>query len=690
MAKPTKSSQKKNAVNILRNSVILSAIDRFSQKIYTWLKAGMFGTIFSAYSDTAAASPEEGRITRYIVTPMRRIVSRRVDECCAVNLIRRLIDYLLRCRLRVYGTFVLTFGIYAVATFVLTLLGSFGTPSVANILVALCCVGASIPLLLSNLTLSEAMLNSSLAIRIASVLGIRRESLRAEGATGRSNLAFIAGMLLGLLTLFVPTLYVAGAGIGIFVAYRIFATPELGVVALFYAMPFLPTMLLLVLVCYTGICYGAKLLLGKREFHLFPADAAALAFAVCLAFAGVFSFSTGSRKPALVLICFLLGYILTVSLIRTREWLKQCTWAAVTSASFVAIYGIYQYFFGSLDADTWLDSSMFEDIAGRVVSTLENPNMLAEYLILLFPLAAALFITKGSASQKGFSLCACALCGLCIILTWSRGAWLGLIFAGVIFLLIWNHRTMYLVFAAVAAIPFLPLVLPSSIVSRFTSIGNLADTSTSYRVNIWRGAMHMLEDYWSCGIGIGESAWDTVYPRYSLAAIEAAPHSHNLFLQITVECGIIGLLLFLAFILLLIRYNFTFYRRLEDMRQTIAASIRPEGEALSGQNSARKLKAATHARITKLRMEAAAPLCGIFAVLVQSFTDYTWYNYRVYLMFWLVAGLSAAYVRCGQADLTRLHNKMNYTPVGKTEADLDLPIHIPAARKSIKGDSRHA
>ena len=690
MAKPTQSLNHKKAKSVLGSSVILSAIDRFSKKIYTWLKTGLFGTVFSAYSDTPSSSRGEGRITRYIITPIRRMVSRRVDECCAVNLVRRLIDYLLRCRLRVYGTFLLTFGIYAAATFVWSLLGDAGNASLPDVLVALCCMAASIPLLLSNVTLSEAMLNSTLAIRIASLLGIRREALRAEGETGRSNLAFIAGMLLGLLTLFVPAFYIAIALLAAILAYRVFATPELGVLALFFTMPFLPTMLLVVLVSYTTLCYGAKLLLGKREFHLLPVDGAARSFAVCLAFAGLFSFSEGSRKPALVLICFLLGYILTVSLIRTREWLKRCTWAAVSAASLVSVYGIYQYFFGSLDADTWLDSSMFEDISARVVSTLENPNMLAEYLILLFPIAAALFITKGSAAQKGCSLCACALCGVCIILTWSRGAWLGLLFAGVIFLLIWNHRAMYLLFAGVAAIPFLPLVLPSSIISRFTSIGNLADTSTSYRVNIWRGTMRMLQDYWSCGIGIGETAWDTVYPRYSLAAIEGAPHAHNLYLQITVECGIVGLLLFLAFIVLLMRYHFTFYRRLEDMRQEIAASIQPGGLTLTGQDSARKLESAALSRITKLRMEAAAPLCGILAVLVQSFTDYTWYNYRVYLMFWLVAGLSAAYIRSGQADLIRLREQVNYSPVGKTGANLDLALCAPEASKSNKGDSHHA
>ena len=170
MAKPTNASNRKKATGVLRSSVILSTIDRFSKKIYTWLKTGLFGTAFSAYSDTPSTSRGEGRVHRYLITPMRRLVSRRLDECCAVNLVRRLTDYLLRCRLRVYGTFLLTFGIYATATFLLTLLGDAGTPSLSHVLVALCCMGAAVPLLLSEQTLSEAMLNSVLGMRLATLL----------------------------------------------------------------------------------------------------------------------------------------------------------------------------------------------------------------------------------------------------------------------------------------------------------------------------------------------------------------------------------------------------------------------------------------------------------------------------------------------------------------------------------------
>ncbi|MBQ2727460.1 MAG: hypothetical protein IJF78_17305, partial [Clostridia bacterium] len=57
--------------------------------------------------------------------------------------------------------------------------------------------------------------------------------------------------------------------------------------------------------------------------------------------------------------------------------------------------------------------------------------------------------------------------------------------------------------------------------------------------------------------------------------------------------------------------------------------------------------------ITQLRIMAAGPLCGIAGVLVQGLTDYAWYNYRVYLMFWLMCGLASAFIRSGRNMLDR-------------------------------------
>lgn len=90
---------------------------------------------------------------------------------------------------------------------------------------------------------------------------------------------------------------------------------------------------------------------------------------------------------------------------------------------------------------------------------------------------------------------------VCMILTFSRGAWLGLLFAGLVFVLLLNPRLLLLAPFVMVALYF---VLPDTVISRFTSIGNLTDNSTSYRVYIWIGVLAMLKDYWLCGIGPGD------------------------------------------------------------------------------------------------------------------------------------------------------------------------------------------
>ena len=41
-------------------------------------------------------------------------------------------------------------------------------------------------------------------------------------------------------------------------------------------------------------------------------------------------------------------------------------------------------------------------------------------------------------------------------------------------------------------------------------------------------------------------------------------------------------------------------------------------------------------------MLSAAGMCGIMSMLIQGFTDYVWYNYRIFLMFWMVIGFTVA------------------------------------------------
>jgi len=213
--------------------------------------------------------------------------------------------------------------------------------------------------------------------------------------------------------------------------------------------------------------------------------------------------------------------------------------------------------------------------------------------------------------MRVFYFCCCGIMCVCMLLTLSRGAWLGLLFAGFVFVLFLQPRLLLLTPLLLVVLYF---VLPDAVINRFASIGNLGDSSTSYRVYIWMGTLAMLKDYWMCGIGPGDAAFNLVYPKYSYSGI-VAPHAHNLFLQIVCDAGVVALV---VFVLLLFHY----------FRDLCAAFCR-EKDLFS-------------------RLYQTAAVSGIAGFLVQAMTDYSFYNYRVLLLFWAWLALGALLARRGQ------------------------------------------
>ena len=645
-------------VRLVRASIILTALDRFCAYIYHLIKTGFFGYIFSGYPGEMKAPLfsriRTSKIARHSAE-VRYGLCRRLETSVIINGFVFFLRYLLGCRLKIYGTFFASFGVYTAFTAFLYSMFSGETSSIAahpDILPALVMLFASIPLVMSKRTLSQALLESLIGRVLLRVTGFAPEDVaETRGEGGHLTTALLLGGICGAMTYAVSPLWILLGMAALLWLYLVLIRPELGVLTLFFAMPLFPTMLLGAVTAYTFLCYCIKLFRGKRILRIEPIDITAIAFGVLLFFGGTVSLSEQSLKPALLMVCFLLGYFLTVGLITTRAWLVRCSVACVLSATLVSLYGIFLYFGGGgYSSSAWLDSEMFSGIAGRAVATLENPNMLGEYLILILPIAVGMLIGRGEGLRRIPAFFCIGIMGICLILTWSRGAWLGLIFAALLFLFMWHRRSVWLVLAGIAALPILPAILPASIVSRFTSIGNMGDSSTSYRVYIWRATINMIEDNLATGIGIGEGAWDRLYPLYSYLGVEAAPHSHNLYLQIWLEIGIVGLLMFLAFLFLLYQSGLTLFSRLAGDSELVTPDL---SGSMIRQNLSEGLSVSEEMRRSKvqLRLSTAAPLCGIFAVLVQGMTDYAWYNYRLYLMFWLICGLASAYARSGNRQI---------------------------------------
>ena len=391
----------------------------------------------------------------------------------------------------------------------------------------------------------------------------------------------------------------------------IFAKPMIWLSITVFAVPFVSTMMSLLLLICTALSLFLKVAINKNfKLKYFKTNAWVLMFALVIGICAVTSISLEeSRNIALLMIAFVLSYFVVINTIENEKQFKFILYIFSIAAVITAFYGLYQYMFGDLYSQAWLDKEMFEDIKMRVYSTFENPNVYGEYLILAIPIIAGLLWTEKGIFKKLFWLGSLGVTMLALALTFSRGCWLGIILAIGLLAIMIDRKFILL---GIVVLLFLPFVLPESIINRFLSIGNMGDSSTSYRVYIWMGTLAMLADYWFSGIGLGITSFNTIYPIYSYNDI-SAPHSHNLYLQLVVEFGIVGLIVFLGML-----YNF--------YKETIISICK------------------------KKNILTSSLIAGVSGFMLQSMFDHTWYNYRVVLIFWIIIAFGLVSTKVSKSD----------------------------------------
>lgn len=415
----------------------------------------------------------------------------------------------------------------------------------------------------------------------------------------------VAGALAGgTAALRSPVLVVLALG-GVFAVGLVLYDYRVGVYLSVMTLPFLPTMALVGLILLSFLSFLLRFAYDKdMKFVRTPLDFPILLFAGVLILSALTSFAVkNSVMAVLVYLAFISGYFLLTNTIKTKKQLYGILSMVLLAGLFVAGYGIYQHVFGFAEGSTWIDQDMFSDIQTRVVSTFENPNVLGEYLLLLIPIGLAFIWAAPKTGNRLLHLAITGALALCMIYTYSRGCWIGLLVAFFLFFVFYDRRFIWV---GVALLLLSPMFLPTTVIERFASVGDTTDTSTSYRVYIWMGTLKMLKDYWLCGIGVGSEAFNMIYPYYSYSSI-VAPHSHNLYLQIMAENGILGILAFLGIVVV-------FYKTV------ISSIVRTKDRLLNG-----------------FVIGLAA---GLFGYLVQGMFDNVWYNYRVFLLFFVILGLA--------------------------------------------------
>lgn len=242
---------------------------------------------------------------------------------------------------------------------------------------------------------------------------------------------------------------------------------------------------------------------------------------------------------------YILVYYLIVNNVSSKEQLRRLVWALLLGALFVTCYGLYQYFYG-IDISTldWVDKEQFPDLTVRVFSTFGNPNLLAAFLVIMIAIAGGMTLCNRTLILKILLFLLIILMSLCLVYTYSRGAWLSILAVALFYSIINNKRIMWLFLL----LPVIGFFAHNAILERLTSIMNPTDTSATMRMALWESTFAMISAKpW---LGIGWGAYWLVYPQYDFYVNDISVkifHAHNTYLHIAAEIGIPG---FLAYMLL--------------------------------------------------------------------------------------------------------------------------------------------
>ncbi len=243
---------------------------------------------------------------------------------------------------------------------------------------------------------------------------------------------------------------------------------------------------------------------------------------------------------------YILWFFLATRLIRTRKQCFMVYYIMVAVAALISLHGIYQFIVAAPIPSNWVDQAEVA-VRTRVYSIFGSPNIMGDYMVMFAPMMAALaYYLKNKAAKLLCWFFTFTMCFSCLF-TMSRGAWIAMAVAILVFAALVDRRLILLMVLAFVAALFLPFVA--------TRIGYLftpeyaESTARGGRTVRWEKAMEYLyANNPLLGIGFGRFGGavamqnqESVWMKYF--------YTDNYYVKILSENGYVGLISFVLMML---------------------------------------------------------------------------------------------------------------------------------------------
>ncbi|GEO24764.1 hypothetical protein AAC03nite_05490 [Alicyclobacillus acidoterrestris] len=217
--------------------------------------------------------------------------------------------------------------------------------------------------------------------------------------------------------------------------------------------------------------------------------------------------------------------------------------AAAAVAILIGVHGVIQYVMAPQIPSGWVDVT--EHVRTRVFSVLKSPNELGAAMEMMIPIIFGLCIWERNRVRKWVYGLGGLFCLLTLFLTGTRGAWMGF-GAALLFIAIVYERKLLIVLVILGVIGFFLPPIHHRVMDLFNPV-YMIKSAQGGRIIRWQTAFDVMSGNPLFGAGLGRYGGSVASTHgYSI-------YSDNYYAKILGESGLVGLVLFVAMHIAILR-----------------------------------------------------------------------------------------------------------------------------------------
>lgn len=232
-------------------------------------------------------------------------------------------------------------------------------------------------------------------------------------------------------------------------------------------------------------------------------------------------------------------FIVMINVVTTERRLTGLIYLSFAVSILLSIYSVIDYAEGNLSVDGYRVKPMIGGIFG-------NPNDMAIHLVTMVPIALGMAFGSKNILKRLALLGAAVLFVAAIVVTYSRGGFLGLMGAALVFTFILGRKKKGVaIFVLILAAGLLMAIAPGNYLGRVLSIFGLAGDPTGSAAARKTVLIHSLIVAIRNPFGVGMGNYRFMAPHDAV--------SHNAYTQVATEMGIPALIVYILFMVMSLR-----------------------------------------------------------------------------------------------------------------------------------------